>query len=284
MKSEVLIRSLDHCGSLPYLTEMCGYDGPVYMTHPTRAICPLLLEDYRKITVDRRGEPESKFFTSDDIKKCMKKVVVVNLHELMQVDEEMSIMAYYAGHVLGAAMFLVKVGGLSVVYTGDYNTTPDRHLGAAWIDQVRPTVLITESTYATTLRDSKRARERDFLKKVHECVSAGGKVLIPVFALGRAQELCILIEDYWERMQLKVPIYFSAGFEAKMQLNTSKVGSNTSVPFHTISRRFQRSRDGFDIEVFHFYYWMMVKVRLRVNANTPPFSTIRNDAACKRIL
>lgn len=49
------------------------------------------------------------------------------------------------------------------------------------------------------------------MKNVHNCVSEGGKVLIPVFALGRAQELCILIETYWERMKLNVPVYFSAG-------------------------------------------------------------------------
>ena len=59
---------------------------------------------------------------------------------------------------------------------GDYNMTPDRHLGAAWIDKCRPDLLITESTYATTIRDSKRCRERDFLKKVHDCVDKGGKV------------------------------------------------------------------------------------------------------------
>ena len=47
--------------------------------------------------------------------------------------EELSIKAYYAGHVLGAAMFEVRVGQQSIVYTGDYNMTPDRHLGAAWI-------------------------------------------------------------------------------------------------------------------------------------------------------
>lgn len=47
---------------------------------------------------------------------------------------------------------------------------------AAWIDKCRPNLLITESTYATTIRDSKRCRERDFLKKVHETVERGGKV------------------------------------------------------------------------------------------------------------
>jgi integrator complex subunit 11 len=105
-------------------------------------------------------------------------------------------------------MFLVRSRGESVVYTGDYNMTPDRHLGAAWIERIRPDLLITETTYATTIRDSKRAREHAFLQRVHECVDRGGKVLIPVFALGRAQELCILIDAYWEQMNhlKKVPI------------------------------------------------------------------------------
>uniref|UniRef100_A0A8C9S8K1 Integrator complex subunit 11 n=1 Tax=Scleropages formosus TaxID=113540 RepID=A0A8C9S8K1_SCLFO len=171
---------LDHCGALPYMSEMVGYDGPIYMTHPTKAICPILLEDFRKITVDKKGE--TNFFTSQMIKDCMKKVVPLNLHQTVQ---------------------------------GDYNMTPDRHLGAAWIDKCRPDILISESTYATTIRDSKRCRERDFLKKVHETVERGGKVLIPVFALGRAQELCILLETFWERMNLKAPIYFSTGLTEK---------------------------------------------------------------------
>lgn len=204
---------LDHCGALPYMSEMVGFDGPIYMTHPTKAICPILLEDYRKITVEKKGE--TNFFTSDMIKQCMKKVIAVNLHEVIKVDDELEIKAYYAGHVLGAAMFHVRVGQQSMVYTGDYNMTPDRHLGSAWIDKCRPDLLITESTYATTIRDSKRCRERDFLKKVHSCVEKGGKVLIPVFALGRAQELCILLESYWDRMNLKVPIYFSLGLTEK---------------------------------------------------------------------
>lgn len=204
---------LDHCGALPYFTEMCGYMGPIYMTQPTKAICPILLEDYRKITVEKKGE--QNFFTSQMIKDCMRKVITVNLHQTVQVDNDLEIKAYYAGHVLGAAMFQIKVQNQSVVYTGDYNMTPDRHLGSAWIDKCTPDLLITESTYATTIRDSKRCRERDFLKKVHECMERGGKVLIPVFALGRAQELCILLESFWDRMNLKAPIYFTTGITEK---------------------------------------------------------------------
>lgn len=183
--------------------------------YPTKAICPILLEDMRKISVEREGH--SHFFTSEDIKNCMKKVIPLNLHQTVRLDNELEIRPYYAGHVLGAAMFYVKdlVTGKSVVYTGDYNMTPDRHLGAATIDRLYPDLFITETTYATTIRDPKSSRERDFLKAVHKAVERGGKVLIPVFALGRVQELLILIETYWERMNLKVPIYFSAGIVQK---------------------------------------------------------------------
>ncbi|KAJ4923849.1 hypothetical protein JOQ06_028104 [Pogonophryne albipinna] len=104
---------LDHCGALPFMSEMVGYDGPIYMTHPTKAICPILLEDFRKITVDKKGE--TNFFTSQMIKDCMKKVVPLNLHQTVQ--------AYYAGHVLGAAMVQIKVGSESVVYTVSLKNT-----------------------------------------------------------------------------------------------------------------------------------------------------------------
>jgi integrator complex subunit 11 len=60
--------------------------------------------------------------------------------------------------------------------------------------------------------------ERDLLRKVHDSIEKGGKVLIPVFAVGRAQELCILLETYWERMNLKVPIYFAVGLTEKVRI------------------------------------------------------------------
>jgi integrator complex subunit 11 len=74
---------LDHCGALPYFTEICGYSGPIYMTHPTRSIAPILLEDMRKVMVDRKGE--TNFFTSTDIRNCMQKVIGVDLHEVIKV-------------------------------------------------------------------------------------------------------------------------------------------------------------------------------------------------------
>lgn len=145
----------------------------------------------------------------------MKKVTCIDLSQEVLIEDSIRVKAYYAGHVLGAAMFHVQVGEESVLYTGDYNMTADRHLGGAIVDRCEPDVLITESTYAATIRDSKRARERDFLKQVHLCVANGGKVLVPTFALGRVQELCILIDAYWTRSGLgDIPVYFTGGMAA----------------------------------------------------------------------
>ncbi|OAG29746.1 integrator complex subunit 11 [Nematocida displodere] len=202
---------MDHCGSLPYFTEKIGYHGPVYMTHPTRAVLPFILGDYCKVHNDREDIAKLQVtYNEGNIKDCMKKIVGMSIHETIEIEKDFTITAYYAGHVLGAAMFHVKVGDESVVYTGDYNMAPDRHLDGAWIPRVSPTLLITESTYGLLVRDCRREREREFVESVVECVKAGGKVLIPVFALGRSHELCLLLDTQWERMGLKTPIYTSA--------------------------------------------------------------------------
>lgn len=228
---------LDHCGALPYFTEVCKYNGPIYMTHPTKEVCPILLDDFRKIVTSRMLE--TSIFTYQDIENCMKKVVTINMNETYKHDEDFHITPYYAGHVLGAAMFHVRVGDKSVVYTGDYNTTPDRHLGPAAIGCLRPDLLITESTYGSVTRDCRKVKEREFLKAVSSCVAGGGRVLIPIFALGRAQELCLLLDGYWERAGLDVPVYFSGGLTEKANEIYKKFISYTN---ETIKRRiFERN-------------------------------------------
>lgn len=204
---------LDHCGALPYFTENIGYSGPVVATPPTKAILPLMLEDFRKVSVAQKGGVDA--FSSEMIKRCIDRIQTIQLHETMTFSDNIKVTAYYAGHVLGAAMFAIECNGEKVVYTGDFNMTADRHLGSAWIEKIRPDLVITETTYATTIRDSKRSREREFLKQVHETLDGGGKILIPVFALGRAQELCILLETYWNRTNLQYPIFFSGGLTEK---------------------------------------------------------------------
>eukprot|EP00775_Hariotina_reticulata_P005494 gene5494-5729_t len=198
---------LDHIGALPFFTEVCGYSGPVYMTYPTRAIAPVMLEDYQHLLSERPGT--GPVFGRHHITPCMAKVHMLDLQATVKVCEGVHVTAYCAGHVLGAAVLHVQAGEQSVVYTGDFNTVPDRHLPGASVPKLRPSLLISESTYATSLREGRRTRERQLMALIHETVSAGGKVLLPVSAVGRAQELLLLLDEHWERNQLTVPIYFS---------------------------------------------------------------------------
>ena len=148
--------------------------------------------------------------TEAEIEQTLAAVSVIRLHEDFVVAGDVHIRAFYAGHVLGAVSFHVRVGNDSVFYSGDFNTTPDRHLGPAEIPCVHCDVLITESTYATSVRDSRRVREHEFIQLVDKTVMNGGKVLVPVFALGRAQELCLLLDNYWRRAKYDIPILFSS--------------------------------------------------------------------------
>ncbi len=207
---------LDHCGALPYFTEISGYKGPIITSQPTKAIIPLMLEDFRKII----ESSEKSVLTQQNIKDCMKKITTVEVNEekivrLTSKNRAIKVTAFYAGHVLGACMYNIEIDGFNVTYTGDYNTLADRHLGGAYMKKISPDILITETTYGNTVRDTKRVREREFLKKIQNTIDKNGKVLIPVFALGRAQELCILLDTHWRRMKSNVPIYFAGQMTGK---------------------------------------------------------------------
>ena len=200
---------IDHCGALPYFTEVLNYNGPIFMTAPTKAVLPIILEDSRKILeMKNNGD---RIFTQQQIRNCMKKIITININETYHISNDFYIRPYYAGHVIGAAMFYVYNKGQSVVYTGDFSTLADKHLRSAQIDSVKPDLLITESTYGGVLRECKKVKEREMLQVIQETIDKKGKVLIPIFALGRAQEICLLIDNYWERMNLKVPVYFATG-------------------------------------------------------------------------
>ena len=211
------------------------------MTYPTRAMIPPLLEDFRKIsqtTHDKQqfttsnsseeGEVKdtTRLFSSRDIAASLHKVTPVTAkREIRVCGGDITVRVWYASHVLGAGIWEVSVGPQRVVYSGDYNMVADRHLSAAYVPRLQPDLFVSETTYCTSTRGQRRSREREFLLKVHECVKRGGKVLIPVFALGRAQEVMLLIDSYWERMGLSVPVYYSKGLVTKANQNyTNYVG------------------------------------------------------------
>lgn len=202
---------LDHCAALPVLTEDFGYTGPLYASDPTKAIIPYMLEDFMKVCSDNHY-----LYTKDKIASCSRKIKVIFLNQTLVIGS-LKVTTYYAGHVLGAVMFDVQFKDTRVVYTGDFNSAADRHLGACQIDKLRPDILISEGTYATVNRDWKKEREMQFSDLVKKTFERKGKVLIPVFALGRAQEIFALIEDLWEKCGWEIPVYFSAGLTEKVR-------------------------------------------------------------------
>ncbi|KAJ9472340.1 Integrator complex subunit 11-like protein [Diplonema papillatum] len=239
---------LDHVGSLPFFTEQVGYSGPVVMTAPTHAMAPLLLDDMRNVA--SKTPDGNEVFSREDVRKAMEKSVIIGERETVELPggKGIRITAFYAGHVLGACMFLIEANGASVLYTGDYNTSSDRHLlGARVPPGLRPDVVISESTYGSTIRDSKRHRERDFLTLVHSTLVGGGKVLIPVFAMGRAQELLILLETFFKRLQLTFPVYFSAGMVGRAN-DYYKLFTSWTSP--AIKSKLSSSFDFPDVRVF----------------------------------
>lgn len=106
---------------------------------------------------------------------------------------------------------------MKILYTGDFSRQEDRHLMAAEIPNIHPDVLITESTYGTHIHEKREDREGRFTNLVHEIVNRGGRCLIPVFALGRAQELLLILDEYWsQHTELhEIPIYYASSLAKK---------------------------------------------------------------------
>jgi len=198
---------MDHCGAVPYFLQKTTFAGRVFMTHPTKAVCKLLLHDSVKV-----GNDDGRMWDEADLVAAMQKIELVNYHQVLS-HKGVRFWCYNAGHVLGAAMFMIEVGGVRVLYTGDFSRQPDRHLLGAETPTEPPHVLIVESTYGVMEHEPRELRELRFTSAVHAIVKRGGRCLIPVFALGRSQELLLILDAYWrDHPELHgVPIYYASG-------------------------------------------------------------------------
>ncbi|KAF0906203.1 hypothetical protein E2562_009220 [Oryza meyeriana var. granulata] len=204
---------LDHAASLPYFLEKTTFKGRVFMTHATKAIYRLLLSDYVKVS---KVSVEDMLFDEQDILRSMDKIEVIDFHQTLEVNG-IRFWCYTAGHVLGAAMFMVDIAGVHVLYTGDYSREEDRHLRAAELPQFSPDICIIESTYGVQQHQPRHVRENRFTDVIHTTVSQGGRVLIPAFALGRAQEFLLILDEYWANHPdlHKIPIYYASPLAKK---------------------------------------------------------------------
>lgn len=197
---------LDHCGALPYFCNQTAFNGRVFMTSATKAFYKMVMNDFLRI-----GAGAADLVTGEWLQSTLERIETVEYHEELTVNG-ISFQPFNAGHVLGAAMFMVDLAGMKALYTGDFSRVPDRHLLGAEIPPISPDIIIVESTNGIRELESREERELTFTSKVHEVVQRGGRCLVPVFALGRAQELLLILEEYWEahRELQTIPIYYAS--------------------------------------------------------------------------
>ncbi|KAK5781205.1 cleavage polyadenylation factor subunit YSH1 PWA37_002138 [Arxiozyma heterogenica] len=212
---------LDHAASLPYVMQRTPFKGRVFMTHPTKAIYRWLLRDFVRVTsigADPTSDEES-LYTDEDLVESFDKIEAIDYHSTIEVNG-IKFTAFHAGHVLGAAMFQIEIAGLKILFTGDYSREVDRHLNSAEVPPQPSDVLIVESTFGTATHEPRLHREKKLTQLIHSTVGKGGRVLMPVFALGRAQELMLVLEEYWQNHSEElgngqVPIYYASDLARK---------------------------------------------------------------------
>ncbi|VUZ97971.1 cleavage and polyadenylation specificity factor subunit 3, putative [Plasmodium vivax] len=176
-------------------------------------------DDYYQSYICEMGDGDIKhnvLYDENDINEAMKMIETLNFHEHIEF-EDVKFTAYRAGHVIGACMFLVEINNIRFLYTGDYSREVDRHIPIAEIPAIDVHVLICEGTYGIKVHDDRKKREVRFLNMITSILNNKGKVLLPVFALGRAQELLLIMEEHWERNpQLqKIPIFYISSMATK---------------------------------------------------------------------
>ncbi|KAF9244896.1 beta-lactamase-like protein [Melanogaster broomeanus] len=192
---------LDHAGAITYIMEKTNFregTGKVYMTHPTKAVYKFMMQDFLRMN----SSSSDSLFTAAEVSQSLSSIIPISAHELITPCPGVSFTPYHAGHVLGACMYLIDITGLTILYTGDYSREEDRHLVKAEIPPIRPDVLIVESTYGVQSLERREEKEVRFTSLVHSIIRRGGHVLLPVFALGRAQELLLILDEYWTKTSM----------------------------------------------------------------------------------
>lgn len=188
------------------------------MTHSTKAIYKWLIQDSVRVgNTSSSAETRAQVYTENDHLTTFPKIEAIDYYTTHNVSS-IRITPYPAGHVLGAAMFHIDIAGLSILFTGDYSREQDRHLiPATFPKNIKVDVMITESTYGTSSHVPRVEREAKLMNEITKILDRGGRVLMPVFALGRAQELLLILDEYWGRHSeyQNVPIYYASNLARK---------------------------------------------------------------------
>ncbi|ORY13432.1 beta-lactamase-like protein [Clohesyomyces aquaticus] len=209
---------IDHAASLPYVLAKTNFKGRVFMTHPTKAIYKWLIQDSVRVgNMSSSSETKIQMYTEADHLGTFPSIEAIDFYTTHTISG-IRITPYPAGHVLGAAMFLIEIAGLKTLFTGDYSREDDRHLVSATVpNDIKIDVLITESTFGISTHTPRVQREIDLMKAITDILNRGGRALLPVFALGRAQELLLILDEYWSQHPeyQKIPIYYNSSLARK---------------------------------------------------------------------
>ncbi|MBN2014309.1 MAG: MBL fold metallo-hydrolase [Candidatus Altiarchaeota archaeon] len=185
---------LDHSGMLPALHRR--NHPKIYATDLSLETSHLLQKDSAKINQLRK---ERHIYSIHDIEAMHSSEVSIPYGADRSLTENISFKLLDAGHIPGSAAVLLEIEGKKVYYTGDIKTK-DTHLQAG-AEIPEADVLIIESTYGDRVHPSRREMEKEFLSTIEETVDRGGNALIPAFAVGRTQEVLMMLED------MPYPIY-----------------------------------------------------------------------------
>jgi len=199
---------IDHCGFLPFLYKY-GYNGPVYCSEPTLSLMTLLQLDYLDVA---RKEGLHPPYDQKDVRDSVLHTIPIKYGVVMDIAPDVRLTLHNAGHIIGSSIVHLHVGeGLhNIVYTGDFKYYQTMLLDAAVTAFPRVETLITESTYGAPedIMPTRKEAEDKLALIINTAIDKGGKVLIPVPAVGRAQEIMLILNEYMQKKLIReVPIY-----------------------------------------------------------------------------
>jgi KH/beta-lactamase-domain protein len=198
---------IDHQGFLPTLFKY-GYKGPVYCTEPTLPLMALLQHDSVKIA---RNNGSYLPYEARDVNEVIRHCITLPYGKPTDVSPDVTITLNNAGHIMGSATVHINISGVhNILYSGDYKYARTQLLDSAVSIYPRVETLITESTYgnSTDIMPDQSTVYRTFTESVNQTLSGGGKVLIPVPAVGRAQEIMLVIDrEMREGRLIEAPIF-----------------------------------------------------------------------------
>ncbi|MBS7647811.1 MAG: beta-CASP ribonuclease aCPSF1 [Candidatus Bathyarchaeia archaeon] len=213
---------LDHCGLVPFLFKY-GYDGPVYCSAPTSSLMTLLQLDYLDVASKQGIIPP---YDQKDVRECVLHTVPLRYGVVTDIAPDVRLTLHNAGHILGSSIIHLHIGeGLhNIVYTGDYKYARTMLLEPATAEFPRVETFITESTYGGTedVMPSRTEAEERLTRIINETLEKKGKVLIPVPAVGRAQEIMLILDGYMKRGLMKeAPVFIEGMISEATAIHTA---------------------------------------------------------------